>query len=143
MDIRVVEADREDLRATAFALRHRVFVLEQRVPEELERDEHDAGAFHAVALLGDRCVGTGRLVEQGGGVGRVGRMAIEAAFRRRGVGDLVLAALEERARARGLLEIELHAQCYVERFYAKHGYTREGAVFEEAGIEHVVMRKKL
>ncbi|HEY6004300.1 MAG TPA: GNAT family N-acetyltransferase [Anaeromyxobacter sp.] len=143
MDVRVVEADGEELRARAFALRHAVFVVEQRVPAELERDEHDAGAFHAVALVGDRCVGTGRLVRQGGGVGRVGRMAVDGAFRRRGVGDLLLAALEARARADGLREIELHAQCYVEAFYARHGYARSGSVFEEAGIDHVVMRKML
>ncbi len=143
MDVRLVPADTEELRAKAFALRHAVFVVEQRVPVELERDEHDAGAFHAVALVGDRCVGTGRLVRQGGGVGRVGRMAVEAALRRGGVGALVLAALEARARAEGLREIELHAQCYVEHFYAEHGYAREGEVFEEAGIDHVVMRTAL
>jgi predicted GNAT family N-acyltransferase len=143
MDVRVVPADGEALREKAFALRHAVFVEEQEVPVELERDGHDAGAFHAVALLGDRCVGTGRLVVSPGGVGRVGRMAVDPAFRRRGLGDLVLLALEDHARAAGLREIELHAQCYVERFYAKHGYTREGEVFEEAGIAHVVMRKRL
>lgn len=143
MDVRVVPAETEALRAKAYALRREVFVVEQRVPAEIELDEQDAEAFHAVALLGDRCIGTGRLVVQAGGVGRVGRMAVDAAFRRCGIGDLVLAALEGRARAQGLREIELHAQCYVERFYAKHGYAREGATFEEAGIEHVVMRKRL
>jgi predicted GNAT family N-acyltransferase len=143
LHIRVIEAGGDELRARAFALRHAVFVVEQGVPVELERDEEDAGAFHAVALLGDRCVGTGRLVRQAGGVGRVGRMAVDASFRRRGVGELVLAALEARARAEGLREIELHAQCYVEAFYARHGYARSGPVFEEAGIDHVVMRKGL
>jgi predicted GNAT family N-acyltransferase len=143
MDVRVVEADTEELRARAFALRHAVFVVEQGVPVELERDEHDASAFHAVALAGDRCVGTGRLVRQAGGVGRVGRMAVDGKFRRHGLGAIVLAALEVRARAEGLREIELHAQCYVESFYARHGYARAGDVFEEAGIAHVVMRKAL
>lgn len=141
--IRVVPAGGEALRAKAYALRREVFVVEQRVPEDLERDEHDPGAFHVVALEGDRCVGTGRLVRQAGGVGRVGRMAVAASHRRRGIGDRLLVALEERAGRDGLAEIELHAQCYVEPFYRKHGYVREGAVFEEAGIDHVVMRKRL
>ena len=70
-------------------------------------------------------------------------MAVARARRRGGVGALVLAALEDRARAEGLREIELHAQCYVEAFYARHGYVREGEPFEEAGIAHVVMRKPL
>jgi predicted GNAT family N-acyltransferase len=141
--VRIVEANTDELRAFAFALRHAVFVVEQGVPLELERDEHDATAFHAVALAGDRCVGTGRLVRLEGGVGRVGRMAVDGKFRRHRIGELVLAALEARARAEGLREIELHAQCYVEGFYARHGYARAGEIFEEAGIEHVAMRKRL
>jgi predicted GNAT family N-acyltransferase len=143
MAVTVVAADTDALRAQAYALRHEVFVVEQRVPAALERDDLDEHAFHAVALEDGRCVGTGRLVLQGAGVGRVGRMAVDAAHRRGGVGARVLAALEARARALGLRELELHAQCYVEAFYARHGYAREGEVFEEAGIEHVVMRKRL
>jgi predicted GNAT family N-acyltransferase len=143
MPIPVVQADTEELRARAFALRHAVFVVEQGVPEAIERDAHDATAYHAVVLDHDRCVATGRLVRQAGGVGRVGRMAVDASWRRRGLGALVLGALEARARAEGLGEIELHAQCYVEAFYANRGYVRAGEVFEEAGIDHVVMRKAL
>ncbi len=143
MTLSVVPADTEPLRAEAYALRHRVFVEEQRVPVELERDAHDATAFHVVALEDGRCVGTGRLVRQPGGVGRVGRMAVAPDRRRAGVGERVLAALEARARAEGLREIELHAQCYVEAFYANRGYRRVGDVFEEAGIDHVAMRKAL
>lgn len=143
MDIRVVPADSEDLRHAAYVLRHAVFVVEQGVPEALERDAADATAFHVVALLGARCVGTGRLLRQAPGVGRIGRMAVDGNFRRRGIGELLLGALEAHARQEGLREIELHAQCYVERFYAQHGYARHGEVFEEAGIDHVVMRKTL
>lgn len=142
-EVEVVEADAPALREAVYALRHAVFVGEQRVPVELERDALDEGALHAAALAGGRCVGTGRLVRQPGGVGRVGRMAVDPAWRRAGVGARVLAFLEERARAEGLAEIELHAQCYVERFYARHGYARDGEPFEEAGIAHVVMRKRL
>lgn len=143
MDVRVIAAQSAELRWKAYALRHEVFVVEQRVPPELERDEKDAEAFHVIALEGDRCVGTGRLVRQAGGVGRVGRMAVDARFRRSGVGAQVLEALEARAREEGLREIELHAQCYVEEFYRRHGYARAGDVFEEAGIDHVVMSKRL
>ncbi len=143
MPIEIVAADTEDLRARAFALRHAVFVVEQNVPETLERDELDADAYHAVVLDHDRAIATGRLVRQPGGVGRVGRMAVAAAWRRRGLGGRVLDALEARARADGLREIELHAQCYVEAFYRNRGYVRTGEPVEEAGIDHVVMRKTL
>ncbi len=141
--VNVVPAEDEVLRAQGYALRHAVFVVEQGVPEALERDAHDEGALHLVALEGDRCVGTGRLVRQAGGVGRVGRMAVEARFRGRGVGGLVLAGLEARAKAEGLSELELHAQLYVERFYLRRGYARVGDPFVEAGIDHVAMRKRI
>lgn len=146
MTIEVVEALDPAVREGCLALRERVFIVEQRVPAELERDELDAVAVHAAALAGGRVVGTGRLVRQpapGGEIGRVGRMAVDAAWRRAGVGARLLVFLEERARAMGLPEIELHAQCYVEPFYRRHGYAPEGATFEEAGIDHVVMRKRL
>jgi predicted GNAT family N-acyltransferase len=143
MAIPIVPADTEELRERAFALRHAVFVVEQHVPASLERDEHDAEAFIAVVLDHDRCIATGRLVRQAGGVGRVGRMAVDARWRRHGLGGRVLEALEARARSDGLREIELHAQCYIEAFYANRGYARVGDRFEEAGIDHVVMRKRL
>jgi predicted GNAT family N-acyltransferase len=139
----IVRADSPELRDQAYALRQEVFVVEQQVPLEIERDELDATAVHVVALEGDRCVGTGRLVAQPDGVGRVGRMAVARDRRRAGVGDRVLAALEDEARRLGLGEVELHAQSYVERFYRRSGYAPEGDEFEEAGIRHVVMRKRL
>jgi len=147
--VEIRTADTAALREGAFALRHRVFVEEQRVPAALERDAEDDVAFHVVALEpgSGRVVGTGRLLRQvdpgGVVVGRVGRMAVDASHRRGGTGALLLAALEAEARARGLPEIELHAQCQVEGFYARAGYRRAGEVFVEAGIEHVIMRKRL
>jgi predicted GNAT family N-acyltransferase len=147
MPIEIRAADTPALREGAMALRLRVFVGEQRVPEALERDEHDAAAHHVVAVgPGGEVVGTGRLLRQEGPAGpvaRVGRMAVDPAHRRDGIGARLLAALEAEARRRGLPEVELHAQCHVETFYARAGYVRAGEVFEEAGIEHVVMRKRL
>lgn len=143
MAVVVIEAEDPALRGAAYALRHAVFVVEQGVPVELERDALDDEAFHVVALEGGRCVGTGRLVRQPGGVGRIGRMAVDAASRRAGVGARLLEALEARARAEGLRAVELHAQRYVEAFYRRHGYAPVGAPFEEAGIEHVAMTKPL
>ncbi len=141
IEVRPARTDEE--RRRAYELRHRVFVVEQGVPEELEYDEHDAGALHVVALEAGELVGTGRLVEQPGRVGRVGRMAVRSDRRRRGLGELILGELERLARERGLVEIELHAQAYVEAFYLGAGYRPEGEHFEEAGIDHVLMRKRL
>lgn len=132
---------------TVYALRHEVFVVGQDVPAELERDEHDDGCDHAVALRDGRVVGTGRLLSRSGdgraATGTVGRMAVEAGERGCGVGAAVLVRLERRAVELGLAAVQLHAQVHARRFYERAGYTAYGQTYLEAGIEHVSMRKQL
>jgi predicted GNAT family N-acyltransferase len=125
--------------AEARALRHQVFVIGQNVPEELEIDEIDPSCDHAVAIVGDEVVGTGRLLPNG----TIGRMAVADGNRSRGIGAAVLAELERRAAENGHAAVELHAQLHAAPFYDKAGYVRIGAVYLEAGIEHVTMRKTL
>ena len=127
-------------------LRHRVFVLEQGVPAELERDDADATAVHALSRDDDgRLLATGRLLLDGAGRGRavIGRMAADPAARGRGHGAAVLAVLHREAAARGQTEVELHAQVTARRFYERAGYAAVGAEYEEAGIVHVTMRRTL
>ncbi|MDE2901369.1 MAG: GNAT family N-acetyltransferase [Chloroflexota bacterium] len=125
------------------ALRWQVFVEEQGVPPEMESDELDETACQALAWSDGDAVGTGRVAMLAGGEARVGRMAVRADLRRQGVGGRVLRFLEQSAVADGAVEVTLHAQRYVAAFYLAHGYTEEGEPFEEAGIEHVMMRKRL
>ena len=128
------------------ALRHRVFVQEQGVPAELEHDERDATAVHALSRDdAGRVVATGRLLPDAGGPGRalIGRMATEAAVRGQGHGAAVLAELHRAAVARGQREVELHAQLTARGFYERAGYRAVGPVYEEVGIPHVTMRRVL
>ncbi|MBI2170691.1 MAG: GNAT family N-acetyltransferase [Chloroflexi bacterium] len=127
----------------ARALRLRVFVQEQGVPREVELDNLDAAAFHAVALDQEAVVGTGRLLMDSPTEARIGRMAVEQPLRRQGIGGQVLAFLEAEARSRGVRRITLHAQTYVAAFYAAHGYLPVGEPFLEANIPHVTMTKDL
>ena len=125
------------------ALRTRVFVEEQGVPAEVEQDEHDATAVHALVEDEDgRVVATGRLLVRDGRA-VIGRMAVDAAARGRGHGAAVLAELHRQAAVLGLPEVELHAQLTARGFYERAGYTAVGDVYEEAGIAHVTMRRVL
>lgn len=128
---------------SAMQVRFRVFVSEQGVPPEEELDEADATATHAIALVGGQVVGTGRLLLSGGDDGRIGRMAVDLDWRRRGIGSLILSFLEETALAEGAQRVTLHAQEYVKAFYAAHGYREHGSTFLEANIPHVEMCKEL
>ena len=129
-------------REAAFALRRAVFINEQGVPAELEQDETDGHAIHVVGLAGGSVVATGRLVPLSNDEGRIGRMAVAGDFRRQGLGSLILTCLEQEAQRRGIRRLTLHAQLYVERFYAERGYSPMGAPFLEAGIHHIQMMKQ-
>ena len=128
-----------------YALRYDVFVLGQDVPPDLERDDLDEGADHALAELAGAVVGTGRLVAPGLAEpsATIGRMAVADSARRRGVGAAVLTRLEQRAAEHGWDEVELHAQVHAQDFYRRAGYAPFGEVYLEAGIEHIGMRKHL
>lgn len=122
------------------AVRAVVFIDEQRVPAELERDASDAGGWHVLARSDDGTpIGTGRLTPHG----TLGRMAVLRAWRGRGVGDALLAALLAQARALGWREVRLHAQAGAIDFYVRHGFVPVGERFEEAGIEHQAMHRLL
>jgi predicted GNAT family N-acyltransferase len=130
------EQDGERLRA----LRHEVFVREQGVPEALEWDGVDPECRHVVAeTAAGEAIGTGRLLPDG----RVGRMAVAYAWRRKGVGSGLLERLVAIAHARGDRLVALHAQTYAVGFYRRAGFEAIGAEFMEAGIAHVEMRKRL
>ena len=125
----------------ALAVRHAVFVIEQSVPLELERDDLDASAVHVVAASGGEVVGTARLTRET--ELHIGRVAVLPSWRRRGIAGMLVSALEAEARRLGGVEVSLHSQSYVRSLYAKLGYEASGAPFVEAGIEHVLMRKRL
>ncbi len=125
-------------------VRTEVFLQEQRIPVEMEWDEADATAVHAVAYnrLG-MPLATGRLIQQATGVARVGRMAVTRVQRGAGLGRDLLHALLKVAEQRGDREVMLHAQRSAEGFYAGEGFVPRGAPFDEAGIPHVEMVKLL
>ena len=139
--IKLVENEEE--LAGAIAVRFRVFVSEQSIPPEEELDQNDALATHAIALIEDQVVGTGRLLRQDSHTGQIGRMAVDQAWRRRGVGGQILVYLEDVARSQGMTLSVLHAQEYVKGFYASRGYQQHGEGFLEVDIPHVEMWKDL
>lgn len=135
-----------DLQA-AFALRKRVFVEEQAVPEELELDvlDHHPQTLHILARGQDgQPIGTARMRPyQGSEVAKVERVAVLPAFRGRGVGVAMMGFLEREAARLGFRELALHAQIHAQGFYERLGYQSHGERFEEAGIGHLAMRKAL
>ena len=125
-------------------LRTAVFVREQGIAADIEADALDATARHAVIYnrLG-MPVATGRLLQEAPSVGRIGRMAVDRSVRGAQWGRKLLNTLVEAARARGDTEVHLHAQRSAEGFYRRAGFAVVGAPWEEAGMTHIAMTRRL
>ncbi len=138
----------DELGQDAAKLRVAVFVEEQGIPLEMEWDEADKTAVHAVAYnrLGWP-IATGRLLPStlfnGVPSAKLGRMAVNRVLRGANLGRDVLQALIAAAQARGDQEIVLHAQRSAENFYLRLGFKPRGEAFDEVGIPHVEMVCKL
>ncbi len=118
------------------AVRREVFVLEQSVPESIELDDHDATAWHFLALAPDgEPIGTARLLPSG----RIGRVAVLSSWRGKGIGRALMAEVLRASRELGLPRPHLHAQVPTIPFYESLGFVVCGEGFEEAGIAHQAM----
>ena len=123
-------------------IRRVVFVEEQGVSATNEFDDTDHVATHLLAWNGSEAVGTARLYAEEG-VGRIGRVAVLASQRGRGVGEALMERALEVAGEMGYGEIVIHAQLRVQRFYERLGFKTEGVVYEEENIPHVTMRVRV
>lgn len=140
-----------DDRDAAYAVRRDVFVTEQGVPADLERDDLDPTADHFVAYAGPLAVGAGRLVVEPAGfagstvdlgpVGHLGRLAVRPEARGTGLGVALVRAIEAQAVRRGLRVVALSAQTQAIGFYERLGYTAHGDVFDDAGLPHRWMNR--
>jgi predicted GNAT family N-acyltransferase len=127
---------RDELRA----IRISVFVREQHVPEALEWDGIDEECLHVLArTAAGEAIGTGRLLPDG----HIGRMAVLAHWRGRGVGARLLGELIEIAVERGDNEVELSAQTHAIGFYRRFGFEVTSGEYLDAGIPHRRMRRSL
>lgn len=136
----VLIARSDDLDA-CLAVRFTVFVEEQNVPVELERDEYDASAIHILATEEGAPVGTARIIVKDG-VGKIGRVAVLADQRGTGLGrKLIEACLAELSNDTKVSAAKLGSQIHALGFYEKLGFVAEGPEFDDAGIPHRMMSR--
>lgn len=129
--------------AAAVAVRMRVFVEEQGVSEAEEIDGLDPECVHFVAWQDDSAVGCARLRPLGRGRAKIERVAVLRERRTGGLGRQLMRAVEAEAARRALPDLRLHAQTAVLGFYAKLGWRAVGDEFDEAGIPHFAMERRL
>ncbi len=120
-------------------IRESVFIVEQKVPKQLEWDDNDETSLHVIATdTTGKCIGTGRITSEG----QIGRMAVVCECRNTGVGSALLQRLIELASQQKIHPLFLNAQKKAIPFYQQHGFECIGDEFMEAGIPHHRMEQK-
>lgn len=100
--------------------------------------------IHFVAVQNETIIGVVVLVPNYKPlIGKLRQMATAENVRGEGYGIALVNALEDYAKKHGMNTIELNARHYAVGFYKKLGYIKISEAFEEVGIEHYQMTKKL
>lgn len=121
-----------------YIVRGEVFIVEQQIDwrEELDTYDYDSALF--TLYVKDTPVGAARLYKN-----KVGRVAILKAWRKQGLGRIIMEHVETHAKQQGYTSLELGAQTYIIPFYESLGYTAYGPIFKDADIDHTMMYKTL
>lgn len=138
--IRIVTSKEDILKV--MVVRGIVFIEEQGVDWEGEIDEYEADSIHFLGECDGQPVAAGRLRNMPGSVAKIERVAVRKAWRGRGYARKIVQSILEEARSRNTVKFKLHAQVYLEDFYASFGFQRQGCIFSECGIDHILMTRE-
>ena len=135
----------DPLMAEWTALRNRILrePLGLRITEaDFEEEKDDR---HLVGVIDGKVVGglMVRTTVQPGGAWKIRQFAVDPECQGRGLGASLMKTAEVTAVEEGITEIVLNSREGVIGFYRKFGFQSEGDVFEEVGIPHRKMRKRL
>ena len=121
------------------AIRRKVFIEEQHVPEEIEIDEYEKTSKHFLVTIEGNPVATGRLRTKGTLI-KFERIASLSSVRGRGTGKILMKCMLEFALENyPQHQPAMHAQKSAYGFYEKLGWKAVGEEFMEADIPHQLM----
>ncbi|MBI1308501.1 MAG: GNAT family N-acetyltransferase [Proteobacteria bacterium] len=137
----IVEACTADEREAYFGLRHQVFVEEQNVPEEIERDSFDElpETRHLLGYVDGKPAATVRVTYPQPGKAKIGRLAVLPDARGSGCARALLETVMKDFPEQGITLAVMSAQSYLQRFYESVGFVVVGEPYKEAGLDHVWM----
>ena len=139
MNIESKICDYKDNEKDICKIRFEVFVDEQNVPEDLEIDGLDDEAKHVLAYIDGKPIGTGRILSDG----HIGRVAVLKKYRGLGIGNSIMKVLIKWAQQNKFEKLWLSSQWHAHSFYLGLGFVCEGDIYEEAGIDHIKMFRRL
>lgn len=121
--------------------RQQIFVVEQRSPYA-DLDGLDQDAWHLLLSAGDALVGCLRVAPppSAGAAARIGRVAVAAGVRRRGLAHRLMSEALSFCRGRWPgRPVSLAAQLYLVPFYESFGFATVSAPYDDCGVPHVEM----
>ncbi|MBI5584260.1 MAG: MSMEG_0568 family radical SAM protein [Deltaproteobacteria bacterium] len=128
----------------AAAIRHRVFVEEQRLFPETDRDENDCKSIHLVAENEGEIVGTVRIFPvENNGHWAGGRLAIQKEFRFSGAGERLVREAVAQVKRKSCTGFTAHIQQENVSFFTRLGWKPVGPVFAYRGKPHQRMEADL
>ena len=120
------------------SIRDVVFIQEQAVPKNIEMDGKDSECIHFLMSYDDNPIGTARIKMSG----KIERVSILKPNRNMGLGSKLMSFIIDAAKQNRFERIYLHSQIESIGFYKNLGFIEQGDVFQEAGIDHVLMELK-
>ncbi len=126
-------------------LRSEVFVVEQNCVF-LDQDDKDQKCHHLLLYSEGHLVGYSRLVPAGLSYQEIsiGRVVSSPAVRGKGLGKQVMErSIQSCQELFGFEDIRIGAQTYALGFYSALGFVTDGDTYDEDGIEHIEMVRKV
>ena len=105
--------------------------------------ENEKTDFLIAAFDGEHMLGCCVLTPRTNGAIQLRQMAVNTHLQQKGVGRMIVQFAEDIARQNGFQLLYMHARNPVMEFYTKCGYSVDGTEFEEVGIKHHRMQKRL
>lgn len=126
------------------ALRQQVFVVEQSSPYA-DLDFIDQQANHLLVTDNTTLLGYARCYGPLPGKSCVsfGRVVVASARRNTGLGKELVRCTLARLATQSCPDVLISAQLYLEPFYARFGFARQGKPYDDTGVLHVDMHLRL
>ena len=133
--IKIVETSWRQSSKEISEVRHKVFVVEQSIPPEIEMDGKDSDCIHFLALKKSKPIGAARLQKYG----KIERVSVLREYRTKGIGTAIMKMVIEKTRNMEIEKIYLHSQMDSKNFYQQLGFFQHGEIFFEADKPHIEM----
>ena len=108
-----------------------------------ERDNHEDGALHLIAMCDRKIIASARLRELSPKLGSISYVAVLPEFQNQGIGTKLIKNLIAKAQQKNLTTLRLMSRINAIKFYQKVGFSEQENPFDYLGIPHIFMQLEI